>query len=173
MIKGIRMIIRDKTAFAEESGVLKQIGKPIDIINSIAKDIKLIHVVDLNAKLGNTTNFDLYNHMTYKINIEVEMPPKERIIKKLLDMKARVVLDLPCALNLKKFSENIRLLVGLVKKEEREENVFDYYIKTDDVELLKVLTKNKTKKRVLLYSNKIGEKEAENAGVFALIRDYF
>ncbi len=170
MIKGIRMIIRDKTAFMKEKGILRRIGKPMDILNNIPKDVKLIHIIDLNVKTGNTTNFDLYNHMTYKINIEVETPAKEEIIKKLFAVKARAVLKLPCTIDLKKFAENIRLLVGIVKEKEREENVFDYYTETNNIKFIKTLVK--TEKRVFVYSNELGEKEAEDTGMFALIQDY-
>lgn len=170
MIRGLRMIIRDKVAFREEEGVLRQIGKPMDILGKIPKETKFLHIVDLNAKNGNVTNFDLYDHMMYKVNIEVEIAPKEEIVKKLIWMEARAVLDLPCMMDLEKFEESRKLLVGKTNGSELSEEVYDYYIETDDLELIKKIAKQG--KRIFVYSNSLDEKKAKKAGIFALIRDY-
>ncbi len=173
MIKGLRLIVRDKDAFQEENGILRQTGKPMDVLRNISKDVKVLHLVDLNAKKGNATNFDLYDRMTYLINIEVEVAPKEELVRKLLAVKARAVLDLPCKLDLKKFIGNEKLLVGKINDEtgdERNDSVFDYYVETEDLELVKKIAGDR-KKRILVYSKKISEKELESAGAFALIRD--
>ncbi len=169
MIRGIRMTIRDKVAFREENGILRQVGKPMDILRTFAQDVKFLHIVDLNAKGGNTTNFDLYDHMTYRLNIEVEIAPREELVKRLLSVKARAVLDLPCALDLDKFKESWRLLVGKTNGAEKDKRVADYYVETDDAGLVKKLAKEG--KRVFVFSNKMEEKDAEKAGAYALIRD--
>lgn len=170
MIKGIRMIIQDKLALREQGGILRQAGRPMDILNSLPKDIKLLHVLDLNAKNGNTTNFDLYDHITYALNLEVETSAVEKTVKMLLARKARVVLELPCALDLGKFAESRRLFVGKTDGKEKNKDMHDYYIETEDLPVVKKLAKEGA--RVLLYSKTISDEDAEKAGVFALIRDY-
>lgn len=170
MISGLRMIIRDKVAFREEGGVLRQTGKPMDILRKIPKETKFLHIVDLNAKNWNITNFDLYDAMTQLINIEVEVAAKEEIVKKLLAMRARAVLNLPCKMDLEKFKESRKLLVGKTDGSELSEEVYDYYIETGDLELIKKIAKQG--KRIFVYSNSLDEKGVEKAGAFALIRDY-
>lgn len=169
MIRGIKTLVRDKTLFRMENGILRPVGKPMDMVRKLPPEIKILHIVDLNAKDGNTTNFDLYDHMTYKLNIEVEIAPKEELVKKLLRLKTRAVLELPCALDLNKFKSEKRLLVGKVQGRGRSEYVHDYYVESEDLDFVKNLTKEG--KRVLLYSKTIDEKEAEKAGVFTLIND--
>ena len=171
MLNGLRIFVRDKTAFRMEEGVFRQAGKPMDILNKLPADVKILHIVDLNAKDGNATNLDLYDHMTYKVNIEVETGGSEELVRKLLLMKARAVLDLPCALDLRKFAES-RLLVGKIRdgKVEQGERFFDYYLESDDVKTVKALVK--MGKRVFLHSERMPAGEAEKMRVFALIRDY-
>ncbi|MBU0585971.1 hypothetical protein KJ780_00510 [Candidatus Micrarchaeota archaeon] len=168
MIKGTRIILRDKLVFKEEQGTLRQTGKALDLLQNISNDTGILHIVDLNAKNGNMTNFDLYDHLTYKVNIEVECAPKEELVKKLFLLGARTVLELPCKLDLQKFNEKRRLLVGKTDGKV-DERVHDYYLESDDLEKVKELSK---KGRVLIYSKTIKEKEAEDAGAFALIQDY-
>lgn len=169
MIKGLRVILRDKTVFREQDGILRQAGRPMDILQKIPEDVKILHIVDLNAKDGNMTNLDLYDNMTYKLNIEVECAPKEEILRKLFALGTRAVLDLPCPIDLKKFEKKKRLLVGKVTGEERDEGVFDYYAESEDAATIAKIAK---KKRVLVYSKKLSDEEAEKAGAFAIIRDY-
>ncbi len=169
MIAGRRIIIRDKAALREAEGTLRQIGNPMDILRNLPEEVKILHVVDLNARTGNVTNFDLYDHMTYRLNIEVECAPRETLVKKLLSLGARAVLGLPCALELEKFENSKRLLVGKVSGKERDGRVYDYYLESEDIKEVKGLAKEG--KRVLLHSKTISEKDAEKAGVFALIRD--
>lgn len=171
MIRGLRLLVRDKTAFREEGGVLRQVGKPMDILHNIPEGVKILHIVDLNAKAGNATNLDLYDKMTYAVNIEVEVAAKEEMLKKLFALKARAVLDLPCRLDLEKLGKNKRLLVGRITKDERSGDVFDYYLETEDLELVKEIAEA-AKKRILVYSKTLNEKDLEKAGAFALIKDY-
>ncbi len=104
-------LIKDKQAF---NSSMRMIGKPIDICKHLQKSgTKLVHIVDLDALKGMETNMDIYNHVTHFVNIEVEVAPKESLIIKLLTIKARVVLKLPCALDSSKFQEK-KLLVGKI-----------------------------------------------------------
>lgn len=170
MIKGLRIFLRDKVLFRNEGGIFRQVGNPMDALRTFPDDVKILHIVDLNAKDGNTTNFDMYNHMTYNRNIQVEIGAREELVKKLIALKARAVLELPCPLDLGRFSESKRLLVGRITGDERSEDVFDYYLESEKMELVKKIVKGG--KRVFLYSKTISEKDAEKAGVFALVKDF-
>jgi hypothetical protein len=85
--------LRDKQAFRKEGGMLRLIGKPLDY----AKDLKkagcmLVHIVDMDALLGMPKNLDVYDNLTYVINVEVECAAVPGIVTKLLSLKCRVVL---------------------------------------------------------------------------------
>ena len=93
MLKIPLIYIKDKQAFASPD-LLRLIGKPIDIAKELQDEgYKLIHIVDLDAKKGLSTNMDVYDKLTYFVNIQVECAPKEALIRKLLSVKARVVID--------------------------------------------------------------------------------
>lgn len=86
-------VMKDKQAFTRRSGSLHLAGKPIDL----AKELKsggteLIHLADSDALNGLTNNLDVYDDLTYVINVQVECAPKEGIIRKLLSLRCRVVL---------------------------------------------------------------------------------
>ncbi len=106
------LYIKDKQVFAKEGGMLRLMGKPIDVVKKLQKKgFKLVHFVDSDALVGITTNMDTYDALTYFINIQVECAPNPVFIKKLLSIKCRVVLPaehLP--------SEKNKLLVGKVRK---------------------------------------------------------
>ncbi|MFN7088852.1 MAG: hypothetical protein ACK4NX_03515, partial [Candidatus Paceibacteria bacterium] len=67
------------------------------------RNTKLLHIVDLDAKKALTTNFDVYDKLTYFINIEVDGISNSKFMEKLLEINARVVVELPTAINLKKW----------------------------------------------------------------------
>ncbi|MEW6748237.1 MAG: hypothetical protein AB1295_00835 [Candidatus Micrarchaeota archaeon] len=86
-------IIKDKQAFTRQSGSLRLAGKPIDIAKELKdRGTKLMHIVDSDALNGMPTNLDVYDNLTFVMNIQVECAPKEAIVKKLLSLKCRVVL---------------------------------------------------------------------------------
>lgn len=85
--------LRDKQVFKKEGGMLQFIGKPIDV----AKDLKergfqLIHIVDLDALSGLSRNLDVYDNLTYLLNVQVECASTPSLVMKLLSLKCRVVL---------------------------------------------------------------------------------
>ena len=110
--------LKDKQAFTKNEGSMRLLGKPLDLAKKM-KDTGylLIHIVDLDAKKGMETNFDVYDKLTFFINIEVECGENERFVKRLIEIKSRVVLDLPSKLDLGKFAEHKRLIVGKIKKD--------------------------------------------------------
>lgn len=83
--------LKDKQAYGES--MLSLLGKPIDLARRLKDDgYKLIHLIDQDALAGRSTNLDIYDHLTYFINVEVECAPRDEIVKKLLSLKCRVVL---------------------------------------------------------------------------------
>jgi len=119
--------VKDKQAFSKKGGTLRLIGKPIDIAKKFHKDgTKLVHFVDLDAMNGNENNMDIYDNLTFILHLEVEGAKSERVLKHLLALNARVVIDLPTKLDLAQFAEKRRLLVGKVKQPgAASEAVFD------------------------------------------------
>ena len=82
-------------------------------------------------------NFDIYDHLTYVVNIQVEgaaATGSEKLIKRLLKIKARVVVPLPSKLVLSGFVEKKRLLVGRIGKNFKGDagEVFDIIIGAED-----------------------------------------
>lgn len=76
--------------------MLSLMGKPIDVVKKLKEQgYKLIHIIDMDALNGNTANLDIYDKLTYFINVEVECAPKDAILKKLLSLKCRIVLSQP------------------------------------------------------------------------------
>ncbi|VVC04040.1 Uncharacterised protein [Candidatus Bilamarchaeum dharawalense] len=93
MLKIPLLYIKDKQVFTKEGGILRLVGKPLDVAKELKKKgYKLLHIVDLNAITGRNTNLDVYDGLTYFINVQVECAPKIEIISKLMVLKCRVVL---------------------------------------------------------------------------------
>ena len=85
--------LKDKQAFTKQDGPMRLLGKPQDVAKSLHEGgCMLIHFVDMNALAGASTNFDVYDGLTYFINVEVECAPRAELVHKLLSIKCRVVL---------------------------------------------------------------------------------
>ena len=107
--------IKDKQAFRKEGNILRFIGSPVELAKKFKKEgYRLIHIVDMDALSGSSTNLDMYNSLTYVINVQVECAPDDALVKKLLSLKCRVVLP-PSKLDLSEIREK-RLLVAKVSK---------------------------------------------------------
>lgn len=133
MLKIPYICIKDKTACIYRKGALTFLGKPIDLAKEWKKEgIKLIHIVDLDAKLGSSTNFDVYDSLSYQINVQVEGVANEKIIKKLLSIGIRVVIDLPTKIDLIKFKDKKKLLVGRISSVTDISNVQDIILQEKD-----------------------------------------
>lgn len=109
------VLIRHKQVFKQ--GMLTLLGKPLDVAKKLkAEGCTLIHIVDEDALTGNSSNLDIYDHLTYFINVEVECAQKEDIVHKLLSLKCRVVLAPPLQPALSGFREK-KLLVAKVTRD--------------------------------------------------------
>jgi len=140
--------LKDKQAFEKSEGILRLKGNPVGLIKKMKDEgIKLVHIIDQDAINGLKTNLDIYNALTFVLNIEVEGVKDEKMIEKLLSMNARIVFELPSKFDLKKWKNKIRLLVGKIPEnyEGNAEEVYDVIVEKD-IEKFKKLGK-----RVIIY----------------------
>lgn len=172
MLNARMFYIKDKQAFRKEEGVLRLAGNPYELAREAKKEgIALLHFIDLDAEKGLKTNFDVYDKLTYVINVEVEGVKDEDFIEKLLDIEARVVFELPTELNLKKWKAKKRLLVGKISgKQSIEdikeiEDVYDVIIENPHPSLLEQLKD----KRILVYEKDLNQIRNKKA-IFAVIQ---
>jgi len=106
--------VKDKQAYKKAEGTLRSIGNPSQIARKLSESgAKLIHIVDLDAKKGSSSNLDIYDGLTYFVNIEVECSEDEKLVEKLLSKKSRVVITLPAKTALSRWEKNERLIVGI------------------------------------------------------------
>ncbi|NYZ73878.1 hypothetical protein H0O00_01930 [Candidatus Micrarchaeota archaeon] len=107
--------LKDKQAFSRKAGFFRMIGKPIDLAREFkASGYELIHIVDQDAISGLTKNLDVYDGLTYIINVQVECAPDEKLVHKLLTLRCRVVL--PPSFDVSPLHEK-RLLVAKIPKD--------------------------------------------------------
>lgn len=143
--------IKDKQAFRKINGTLKILGNAVEIARKLSREYKLIHIIDLDLKKGNNANFDIYDKLTYFINIQVECD-EEKTIERLFGLKARVVVKLPTKLPLEKWNE--RLLVGVIKNNEDASGVHDVIILNPTKERMEKYKE----KRIIVYNEKWDKK---------------
>jgi uncharacterized protein related to proFAR isomerase len=161
--------IKGKRAHIMAMGTLKPIGSAIKVAKKLKEEYgaQLIHIVDLDALNGKRVNYDVYDHLTFLMYIEVEVRPEPAMIKPLLDINARVVIPLPSKLDLSQFGEQRRLIVGKMSPRYKGsvEGVYDIYLDGESEETVKELMKKG--KRVLVNA----EQNKGVKGVFARIAE--
>jgi uncharacterized protein related to proFAR isomerase len=114
MIRAKSLHLKDKQFFEMSDGIMRFIGKPTDVAKKLKDEgYELIHILDVDALKGLKTNYDVYNHLTFTINIEVDCGDREDLITHLLTVKSRVIISLPTKLDLKKYKET-KLMVGKI-----------------------------------------------------------
>jgi len=162
-----RIYIKGKTAYKKQLGTLKPMGNAIKIAKRLRERLgtELIHIVDLDALAGKKTNYDIYDHLTFIMYVQVEVKPDPKLIKPLLAVGARVVIEMPTKLDLAQFEDNKRLLVGKITPRSKSslDEVYDVYLDGESEAKVKELIKNK--KRV--FVNK--DQNKKNTKVFGRI----
>jgi uncharacterized protein related to proFAR isomerase len=162
-----RIYIQGKKAYRKDLGTLRPMGSAIKVAKKLRERLgtELLHIIDLDAMKGNKSNYDIYDHLTFIMYIQVEVRPDPKMINPLLDMGARVVIELPTKLDLKQFADKKRLLVGKIAPNYKGslDDVFDVYLDGESERKLKELQKKK--KRVLVNKRQ----NAKNKKVFARI----
>ena len=168
MIRVKLVILKDKQFFEEKEGSLCVVGKPLAVAQKLKDEgFELLHIIDTDALRGNTTNFDVYDRVTYILNVQVECAQLVHLIEKLLAVKIRVIISLPTPLDLKHFEKEKRLLVGKISAdyEGNTAEVSDVLIENATPELIQKY--KKSGKRIIVYK-KDYNKQMEKS-VFAVI----
>lgn len=168
MIMEVPLIyLKGKKAYKKQMGSFKPLGSAIKIAKRLKERFgtELIHIVDLDALSGKKTNYDIYDHLTFIMYVQVEVKPDPKLIKPLLDIDARVVVDLPAKIDLTQFAQKKRLLIGRIspKYSGSLDDVFDIYLDGESDGKLKELLKKK--KRVFVN----GPENKKNTHVFGRI----
>jgi hypothetical protein len=162
-----RIYVQGKKAYRRELGTMRPMGSAIKVAKKLREKLgtELLHIIDLDALKGKRTNYDIYDHLTFVMYIEVEVKPDPKLVGPLLEMGARVVVDLPTKLDLKQYAEKKRLLVGKIAPSYRGslDGVFDVYLDGDSQARVSELQRKK--RRVLV--NTTQNKKSKN--VFARI----
>lgn len=155
--------VKDKQAYKKGEGTLRSIGNPSQIARKLAESgAKLIHIVDLDALRGSSSNLDIYDGLTYFVNIEVECTEDEKLVEKLLSKKSRVVIALPAKTALSRWEKNERLVVGIAEPDYRgdAEGAHDIIIKSaTDSEVERF---SKLGKRVIVHESDYGKLKTGN-----------
>jgi len=157
--------VKDKQAFRKEGSILRLLGKPGDVAKTFKeKGFRLLHIIDLDALAGLSTNLDIYDSLTYFINVQVECAPVDALVKKLLSLRCRVVLP-PSQLDLSEIKEK-NLLVAKISKDSKQplDDFHDVIIEdadADSVEKFKSMGK-----RVILFKE---DKEKINEQIWGVI----
>lgn len=146
-------------------GTLSIIGNPVDVAKKLSEKTKLIHIIDLDALKGSATNLDIYDKLTFFVNIEVECASDEGLIKKLLAVKSRVVVRLPAELS--KFQEQKRLLVGKVSQDYEGDTSAVHDLVIEDAK--EGIVKKFPDKRVIVYRKDLEKTKESVWGVIEFI----
>ena len=150
--------LKGKKAYTKRLGTLKPMGSAIKIAKRLRErlGIELVHIVDLDALNGKRTNFDIYDHLTFIMYVQVEVKPDPKLIKPLLNIDARVVIDLPTKTDLTQFEEKKRLIVGKITPRFKGslDDVFDVYLDGESPSKLQELLKKKRRVFVNKDQNK-------------------
>lgn len=109
------LYVKGKQVFRRDMGSMRLLGNAANFIRKLSEEYTLFHIVDMDALNGNKSNFDLYDNLTYFTHVQVECKPDQKLIGALLQMGARVVVDLPSELDFEKFGKKKSLLIGRVK----------------------------------------------------------
>lgn len=156
--------VKEKQAFRKDGGILRFLGRPVDVAKKLKDEgYKLIHIVDLDALALLSTNLDVYDSLTYFINVQVECGPDDRLVKKLLSLKCRVVL-LPSELDLSQLRER-KLLVAKIPKDFKGslDEFHDIILEDGDNESVRKFLS--LKKRVIIFDKDKDKVKEEVWGV--------
>ncbi len=138
--------LKDKQAFSKAGSIPRLLGNPVEIAKDLkGEGCKLIHIIDEDAMKGMTKNLDVYSALTYFINVQVECAPKEKIVRKLLSLRCRVVL--PPDADISSYEEKNLLVAKLPERYNGEAEGFRDVIVQDEKGAERMIG---LKKRVIL-----------------------
>ncbi|MBI5227566.1 hypothetical protein HY988_03180 [Candidatus Micrarchaeota archaeon] len=162
------LYLKDKQVFRDR-GLLQMLGKPTDIMKKLAGDgYQLVHIVDLDAIAGSSTNLDTFDKLTYFINVQVEFGDRVEFIKKVLNLKCRVVLSPSTSIDLSKLTEKKLLVAKVDDSKSNVDQFHDVIIENADSKSIKHY--NDQGKRVLIYEKDKEKVKGEIWGI--ILSDY-
>lgn len=147
------LYIKDKQVFTKKDGILRFVGKPLNVAKDLKENYKLIHFVDADAISGLSNNLDMYSGLTFFINIQVECAPKLEFVSKLLALKCRVVLDVSAEDTLPLKNLNKNLLVAKISKNYQGKAEFFKDVILQDYDEVAVKKFTELGKRIIVYEN--------------------
>lgn len=153
MLRIRTMHVKDKQAFSDAGGTMRFLGKPIDIARRWKDEgCRLIHIVDVDAIKGTPTNLDIYDNLTFFVNVEVECAPQAQMVAKLLSLKCRVVLA-PTAESgvIASGMEEKRLLVAIIRKSYKGDADGFHDVILEDADERSVARFHALGRRVIIY----------------------
>jgi hypothetical protein len=151
--------LRDKQVFVKKGGPMEFRGKPLDVAREFHEGgCKLLHIVDMDALSGSQANIDVYDALTYFINVEVECAPRQDMVRKLLSLKCRVVLRPDSGLDVGALEEK-KLLVAKIPPGYAGEAAGFHDVILEDADEVLVERFRSLGKRVIIY-----EKDEPKAG---------
>ncbi|MEW6036359.1 MAG: HisA/HisF-related TIM barrel protein [Candidatus Micrarchaeota archaeon] len=152
------MYLRDKQAFRKEGGAMRLAGKPLNVAKAFKEDgVKLIHIVDIDALSGLRNNLDVYDNLTFIINVQVECAPRADIVMKLLSLKCRVVL--PPSFDASGLKEK-KLLVAKIPKDYPGDAGGFHDVLLEDADDASVRRFHSLGKRVIVHEEGYGKLDA-------------
>lgn len=166
MLKIPLFYMRDKQLFTKKDGILRLVGKPLDIAKELKEQgYKLIHFVDMDALSGRNTNLDVYSGLTYFINVQVECAPKLDMLQKLMTLKCRVVLFPTAELDQASINHNLMVAKIVTGYNGEADGFRDVILENyDEANAKKFL---KLGKRIILYEDQKPKKTKDIWGLIS------
>ncbi|MBI5223262.1 hypothetical protein HY990_02475 [Candidatus Micrarchaeota archaeon] len=165
------LVIKDKQAFSTDGRV---IGNPVFVARRFFDDgAKLIHIIDRDALMGLSTNMDIYDKLTYFVNVQVECAQNLPLIHKLLSFKCRVVIRSPFSLDFSALEEK-KLLVLMISNPadlKVSGDFFDLILADYSPDLFESALK--LKKRIMVFGKDLENvPEKYQKKIFGVISDF-
>ncbi|MGV8176968.1 MAG: hypothetical protein ACP5NX_04155 [Candidatus Bilamarchaeaceae archaeon] len=110
MIHGKLLVLKQKQFFETKDGVLRLLGPAGEAGKRLAREYKVLHIVDMDAKSGKGANFDIYDSLTSFVNIQVECAGNSALAKRLYGLGARVVIEAGDGLDRSVVRQNLTVL---------------------------------------------------------------
>lgn len=85
---GKYLILRDKQFYTTD---MKLMGNSVEVAKQLAKDYDLLHIRDMDMDRGVVKNLDVYDKLTYYINVQVEVHREIDELRRLVDFQVRLV----------------------------------------------------------------------------------
>lgn len=110
MIRGKLVVLKQKQFFERKGGVLRLLGPAGEAGKKLAKEYKVLHIIDMDAGSGKGANFDIYDSLTSFVNIQVECSGNSALAKRIYGLGGRVVIEVGDGIDRKLVKPNLTIL---------------------------------------------------------------